>query len=257
MLTGCGDRRRSKPMYYTKMPSPVGELLLAGSERKLRMVRFPSPGTSGAAPRSDDGWQRRDELFKEAVTQLNEYFAGRRRQFDLPLEPIATPVSNRSPERPTAHSLRRDSQLRRGRPEHRQADGRARGGCRQRAQSVADPHPLSSGDRPQWQADRVWRRLAGETVSLGLGARRTRVAIASVRRRGSYGCRPLSSPRRRSFLPRRMVCRKRRRSSGVSVAATSTKAACIRAWFAAKRRSAVSSSSRGNGSAANARSMAR
>ena len=78
-------------MYYTTMPSPVGELLLAGSERKLRIVRFPSSDTSGAAPRSDDGWQRRDELFAEAVTQLNEYFAGRRRQFDLPLEPIATP----------------------------------------------------------------------------------------------------------------------------------------------------------------------
>jgi methylated-DNA-[protein]-cysteine S-methyltransferase len=36
-------------------------------------------------------WRRDDDDFNDVVTQLAEYFDGRRRQFDLPLAPEGTP----------------------------------------------------------------------------------------------------------------------------------------------------------------------
>ena len=80
-------------MFYSFAASPLGELLLAGCETKLRAIRFPEPGNGGpgvaAAP--DAEWRRRDDIFATAKTQLAEYFAGQRRSFSLELAPDATP----------------------------------------------------------------------------------------------------------------------------------------------------------------------
>jgi methylated-DNA-[protein]-cysteine S-methyltransferase len=40
-------------------------------------------------------WNKRDDDFDDVVTQLQEYFAGTRRQFDLPLAPEGTPFQQR------------------------------------------------------------------------------------------------------------------------------------------------------------------
>ena len=75
-------------MFYTFVPSPVGQLLLAGSQDALKVIGF---STGNKARGTQPDWQRRDELFVDAAQQLAEYFDGKRRAFDLPLQPAATP----------------------------------------------------------------------------------------------------------------------------------------------------------------------
>ncbi|HLN18280.1 MAG TPA: methylated-DNA--[protein]-cysteine S-methyltransferase [Acidimicrobiales bacterium] len=58
--------------------SPVGPLVLHGNERAL--VRLDLPGTT-TVPVSDD---ELPEPLLKAAGQLDEYFAGQRRQFDVP-----------------------------------------------------------------------------------------------------------------------------------------------------------------------------
>ncbi len=74
-------------VLYTDMESPIGRLLLAGDGRGLSCIGFPS-GKGAVAPRPD--WRRDDDAFGRAKGQLREYFAGTRREFDLPLDPRGT-----------------------------------------------------------------------------------------------------------------------------------------------------------------------
>ena len=67
-------------MFYTYVPSPVGDLLLAGSDAALKLISFPS-GRKARLPESD--WQRVDGAFKEPRKQLGAYFDGELRHFDL------------------------------------------------------------------------------------------------------------------------------------------------------------------------------
>jgi len=75
----------------TTMSSPVGELTLIASPRGLRAVLWPNeldaPERLSAA---DDGDPAAAAILREAITQLGEYFAGDRHQFDLPLDPVGT-----------------------------------------------------------------------------------------------------------------------------------------------------------------------
>lgn len=78
--------------HYTYMPSPVGDLLLAGSLDALALIGF----TSGSKARgADPDWQRWDHPFQLVRKQLEEYFAGERKVFDVPLAPEATPFQAR------------------------------------------------------------------------------------------------------------------------------------------------------------------
>ncbi len=74
-------------MYYTYAASPIGQLLLAGSADALQVIGFPH---GDKARRADIGWERYDEPFKKTARQLNEYFAGERREFELELAPEGT-----------------------------------------------------------------------------------------------------------------------------------------------------------------------
>lgn len=75
---------------YTYCESPVGRLLLTATEATLTGVYF-ADGRECPAP--DATWRERpgDPVLREATRQLGEYFAGRRRAFDLPLAPAGTP----------------------------------------------------------------------------------------------------------------------------------------------------------------------
>ena len=75
-------------MYYRYIASPVGKLLLAGQTSVLEMIGFPE-GKGIIYP--EDGWVQDDSVFSEAEDQLNEYFEGKRQQFDLKLKPSGTP----------------------------------------------------------------------------------------------------------------------------------------------------------------------
>jgi methylated-DNA-[protein]-cysteine S-methyltransferase len=73
---------------YTTIDSPVGPLLLAASDAGLHAIEFSR--SRHPVPRGGD-WREGDHLLlHEARRQLDEYFAGRRRGFDLPLAPQGT-----------------------------------------------------------------------------------------------------------------------------------------------------------------------
>jgi methylated-DNA-[protein]-cysteine S-methyltransferase len=73
----------------TTLDTPLGALLLAASERGLRGIWF--DGQRHFAGR-DPAWQSdpRSPVLREAAAQLDAYFAGRLRRFDLPLDPVGT-----------------------------------------------------------------------------------------------------------------------------------------------------------------------
>jgi methylated-DNA-[protein]-cysteine S-methyltransferase len=70
-------------MYYCYLDTPIGELLLAGDDDALCLVSFPE-GSMRRDP--DPDWIYNEKPFALARQQLTEYFAGERREFDLPLK---------------------------------------------------------------------------------------------------------------------------------------------------------------------------
>jgi len=74
-------------MVYCTVDSPVGRLLIVGDFSGLRLIRFPNrlrPGEPEAH------WEENPKPLREAVSQLNAYFDGTRRSFDLTLAPEGT-----------------------------------------------------------------------------------------------------------------------------------------------------------------------
>lgn len=67
---------------YTYHDSPVGSLLLAGTETTLDYISFPT-GRTTIKPRKE--WRRDDDFFPETRRQLDAYFAGELTEFDLPI----------------------------------------------------------------------------------------------------------------------------------------------------------------------------
>jgi methylated-DNA-[protein]-cysteine S-methyltransferase len=65
--------------------SPIGPLTLIGGPAGLSELRFPGKG------RPLDEAHRDPDALTSAVSQLDEYFAGRRQQFDLKLDLTGTP----------------------------------------------------------------------------------------------------------------------------------------------------------------------
>lgn len=74
-------------MQYRYIKSPIGELLLAGDDNGLAIIGLPK-GKAIVVPEST--WQPSDDCFEAAERQLNEYFAGVRKIFDLKLAPTGT-----------------------------------------------------------------------------------------------------------------------------------------------------------------------
>ena len=75
-------------MLYTTVDSPLGELLLAGDGRALHGLYMQEGRTAITVPRD---WARDDEAFAHVREQLDEYFAGGRTEFDLPLAMDGSP----------------------------------------------------------------------------------------------------------------------------------------------------------------------
>ena len=70
-------------MHYCYLDSPIGRLLIAGDNDALRYIAFPEK----SRPRKPErGWtESMQGAVAAAAAQLREYFAGRRKEFDLPL----------------------------------------------------------------------------------------------------------------------------------------------------------------------------
>jgi methylated-DNA-[protein]-cysteine S-methyltransferase len=75
-------------MNYCYLESPIGTLLIAGDADTIREIHFPKNGMP--VPPEPDWIESQRGPVAEAVRQLNEYFAGRRNDFDLPLAPNGT-----------------------------------------------------------------------------------------------------------------------------------------------------------------------
>lgn len=81
---------------FDTMNTPVGQVTLVAVEEGLAAVlweeeregrvRFPK------VPRRDE----RDPVLVQTKQQLKEYFAGKRREFDLPLSPLGTPFQKQA-----------------------------------------------------------------------------------------------------------------------------------------------------------------
>ena len=72
------------------MASPLGDMLLVGNGEALTGIYF---GDQKYRPEIDAGWHESESkpVLSVARRQLEQYFAGRREQFELPLDPQGTP----------------------------------------------------------------------------------------------------------------------------------------------------------------------
>src|SRR4051794_12717080 len=68
--------------YYTTMPSPIDELLLVSDGDALTGLSLEQTRDGRAI---GSAWKRDPGPFREAVRQLQAYFAGELRRFDLPI----------------------------------------------------------------------------------------------------------------------------------------------------------------------------
>lgn len=91
-LAASAQRAGTLDVAYSTMHSPVGLLLLAATERGIVRVAF-ADGDGGVdaelsalAARLGPRILQSTTRLGEAVVQLGEYFAGGRREFDLPLD---------------------------------------------------------------------------------------------------------------------------------------------------------------------------
>ena len=84
-------------IHYQMHASPLGTLLLAASRRGLCGVYFDQHRHF----KGPQGWMASDDHphLRRAAEQLDEYFDGRRRTFDLPLDLSGTPFQQKVWER--------------------------------------------------------------------------------------------------------------------------------------------------------------
>lgn len=81
-------------VFYTYAESPVGPLLLTSDGAALTRLYM---NEQRHGPEVGENWVREDDAapFTEVRRQLNEYFAGQRREFDLLLAPVGTEFQKR------------------------------------------------------------------------------------------------------------------------------------------------------------------
>ena len=73
-------------MNYQYMDSPIGRLRLLSNGTCLVRIEF-----QGREEVAEDDVEKKDAVLKAASNQLQEYFRGQRRVFELPLAPLGTP----------------------------------------------------------------------------------------------------------------------------------------------------------------------
>jgi len=83
---------RAASRRYEIVGSPIGKLLLIADAHTLLELRF--AGSWDASDIEPD-WERGGEIVDRARVQLDEYFAGTRREFELPLAPAGTEFQHR------------------------------------------------------------------------------------------------------------------------------------------------------------------
>ena len=75
--------------FFAYFQSPVGTLLLMATERGLSGLHMEKDGT--AFQNASRDWVRDDARFSGINENLNEYFSGRRKEFEVPIDLRGTP----------------------------------------------------------------------------------------------------------------------------------------------------------------------
>jgi methylated-DNA-[protein]-cysteine S-methyltransferase len=84
--------KENKMFHTITIDSPVGKLRLIAGERGLRAILWGAEDVARIASIDEaDLIEATTPVLDETATQLEEYFAGTRREFDLPLDPLGTP----------------------------------------------------------------------------------------------------------------------------------------------------------------------
>lgn len=76
------------PPGYTVVDSPLGEIVVAGGPDAVTAVWF-------APPSDREGWERDDAGLAPVARRLEEYFAGRGRDLDVPVRVEGSPFERR------------------------------------------------------------------------------------------------------------------------------------------------------------------
>jgi len=74
----------SSEIHQTTIPSPLGPLLVGASTLGLVGIYFLNHCPK--RPADTDTWLKNESRFESVKLQLEEYFSGKRRTFDLPLD---------------------------------------------------------------------------------------------------------------------------------------------------------------------------
>jgi len=136
--------------------TPLGSMIAATDGDAIVSLDFADEGTD--IPNSDH------PLLLSLEKELGEYFAGKRRTFDLPLAPQGTPFQKKSLGDAANHPLRgNDLVCARGRKIRQPQSGPCRG-QRQRTQPDQHPHPLPPRHRHGRRAGRIQRRRGEKSV---------------------------------------------------------------------------------------------
>lgn len=89
-LAAAAEREGSLDIAYTTIDSPIGRLLIAATPLGLLRVAFESEGLDDVlgtlATRVSPRILEAPNRLESAARELDEYFAGQRRRFDLPLD---------------------------------------------------------------------------------------------------------------------------------------------------------------------------
>ena len=159
ILERCLHRSRDAIVRYAWYESPIGRLLVARDDVAVRHVTIPdrdpsrpdSPRRGTSKPlEPEPDWVRDDTGLAREIAELEAYFAGDLREFEMAVEPEGTAFRRQRMGRARPHPLRGNLELRRARPPGGRANGRGpRRRRRQRRQPRRDRPPLPSGHRGQ------------------------------------------------------------------------------------------------------------
>jgi methylated-DNA-[protein]-cysteine S-methyltransferase len=79
-------------MNYTYLETRLGRILLAGDEDGIHLISFQ---TETDPPQPEPNWAEDADSLATAAAQLESYFAGQLKDFDLELAPHGTPFQKR------------------------------------------------------------------------------------------------------------------------------------------------------------------
>ena len=162
-------------MKITRMESPVGELLLGASEHGLCLLEFVHDretdslkfrrGASDVSPGTN-------AHLEEARQQLEEYFAGQRTEFTVPLDYAGTPFQSQvwKKLRSISYGTTAHGPTAKAGPGREGSRGVARRRSGQRAEPDRHHQCLPSRREQERQAGRLRRRALAQTISFGSGA---------------------------------------------------------------------------------------